>query len=115
MNISQTELAKKVGISKQTLYKYENDIVTNIPSDKLESIADNLGVMPSYLMGWDVNEVMNAVITAENNLSETDCNNIPLDVEMIIKTRKISELYCKASPEIRKAVDLLLEASQQHT
>jgi len=52
LNISQTDLAKRVGISKQTLYKYENDIVTNIPSDKLEKIADALSVPPSYLMGW---------------------------------------------------------------
>lgn len=29
--ISQTDLAKKIGVSKQTLYKYEKNIVTGIP------------------------------------------------------------------------------------
>ena len=38
-NMSQVELAEKIGVSKQTLYKYENNIVTNIPSIKLQSIA----------------------------------------------------------------------------
>ena len=52
-NLSQTELAKKINVSKQTLYKYESNIITNIPSDKIEAIAHVLGVTPSYLMGWD--------------------------------------------------------------
>lgn len=33
LGFSQTELAEKVNISKQTLYKYEKNIITNIPSD----------------------------------------------------------------------------------
>lgn len=53
LEISQTDLAKKVKISKQTLYKYETNIITNIPSDKIEDIAKILGVSPIYLMGWD--------------------------------------------------------------
>ena len=35
MGFSQVEFADRIGVSKQTLYKYENDIVTNIPSDKI--------------------------------------------------------------------------------
>lgn len=52
LGISQTELAKKVNISKQTLYKYETNVIINIPSDKIEEIAKMLYVSPSYLMGW---------------------------------------------------------------
>ena len=51
-DIGQTELAEKINVSKQTLYKYENNIVTNIPSDKIESIADELNTTPAFLMGW---------------------------------------------------------------
>lgn len=50
--LSQVELAKQIGVSKQTLYKYENDIVTNIPSDKIEAIAYVLDTTPAYIMGW---------------------------------------------------------------
>ena len=52
LGLSQTELARKTKISKQTLYKYEMNIITNIPSDKLELISKFLDVSPSYLMGW---------------------------------------------------------------
>lgn len=50
--MSQVELAEKIHVSKQTLYKYENNIVTNIPSDKIQSIATVLEISPAYLMGW---------------------------------------------------------------
>lgn len=49
---TQTELAEKIGVSKQTLYKYENDIITNVPSDKIEAIAEVTGYSPEYIMGW---------------------------------------------------------------
>lgn len=51
--ISQTDFAKIIKVTKQTLYKYEQGIITNIPSDKIEEIANALGVSPSYIMGWE--------------------------------------------------------------
>lgn len=51
-NLTQTELANKIGVSKQTLYKYENNIITNIPSDKIELLALFLNTSEAYLMGW---------------------------------------------------------------
>lgn len=53
LNMSQVSFADKIDVSKQTLYKYENDIITNIPSDKIEAIAKIGNVSPAYLMGWD--------------------------------------------------------------
>lgn len=53
IGMSQTDMADKIGVSKQTLYKYENDVITNIPSDKIEAISHLTGVSPAYIMGWD--------------------------------------------------------------
>lgn len=55
LGMSQVELAKKIGVSKQTLYKYENDIITNVPSDKIELLSNALQTTPAYLMGWNDN------------------------------------------------------------
>lgn len=56
--LSQVELADAIGTTKQNLYKYENNIITNIPSDKIERIAAVCRVSPAYLMGWaDKSEV----------------------------------------------------------
>ena len=52
-------IAQRVGVAIQTIYKYENDIVTNIPLDKLKKIAEALGTTPSYLMGWSETEKPN--------------------------------------------------------
>lgn len=53
--MSQVEFANHIGVSKQTLYKYENNIITNIPSDKIEAMASALDVSPAQIMGWDNN------------------------------------------------------------
>lgn len=52
-SLTQEELGAKLGLKKQTIYKYEKGIVTNIPSDKLEQMAEILNVSPAYLMGWE--------------------------------------------------------------
>ena len=52
-NLSQEELGRACGTTKQTIFKYESGIVTNIPMDRLCEIATKLGVSPSWLMGWD--------------------------------------------------------------
>lgn len=51
--LSQEDVAKAIGSTKQAVYKYETGIVTNIPTDKLETMATLLEVSPAYLMGWD--------------------------------------------------------------
>lgn len=52
-NMSQEELALKMGTTKQTIYKYEKDIVTNIPSDKIESLCISLMATPGEIFGWN--------------------------------------------------------------
>ena len=51
--LTQTALAKAVGIAPQTVFKYEKDILTDLPLDKIEKMAAALGVSPACLVGWD--------------------------------------------------------------
>lgn len=51
--LTQDQLAQKLETTKQTIFKYENGIVTNIPSDKVEKMASIFNVSPSYILGWD--------------------------------------------------------------
>ena len=69
LGISQTELAEKIKVSKQTLYKYEKNIITNIPSDKIEEISKVLNVSEAYLMGW------------EDNLNKENSDLIPDEIK----------------------------------
>lgn len=54
--LTQEELGKKCGTTKQTIYKYETGKVTNIPMDRLELMAKTVGVSAASLMGWDSKE-----------------------------------------------------------
>ena len=56
LGISQVDFADRINVSKQTLYKYENNIITNIPSDKIEEVAKLGNVSPAYIMGWSKKE-----------------------------------------------------------
>ncbi len=51
--LSQEELGSLCGTTKQTIFKYENGIITNIPLSRIERIAEILGSTPAYIMGWD--------------------------------------------------------------
>lgn len=52
MDITQAELARLINTTKQTIYKYEAGIITNIPTDRIERLSSIFNVAPSYLMGW---------------------------------------------------------------
>lgn len=52
LGLTQEELGARCGTSKQTIFKYENGIITNIPLDRLELMAEVLEVDPAYLTGW---------------------------------------------------------------
>ena len=46
------ELAARLGTSKQTIHRYENGIISNIPHEKIVRLAEALEIQPSELMGW---------------------------------------------------------------
>lgn len=62
---TQTAFADLIGVSKQTLYKYESDIITNVPSDKIEAIASTASVSPAFVMGWEPEYSKNDLKTLE--------------------------------------------------
>lgn len=59
--MSQEDLGKSFGATKQTVYKYETGIITNIPLDNLEKMAVALGVSSAYLAGWENTEEYRAL------------------------------------------------------
>lgn len=87
--LTMDDVGKVTDISKQTLYKYEKDIITNIPSDKIEALAKVYDVKPSYIMGW-VDVDMSA-----------DASRLVLDAQAKAHVRA----YLSLSKEDRATVD----------
>jgi repressor LexA len=67
------ELADAIGTSRQTIHRYENGIITNIPPDKVVCLANALDTTPSYLMGWETD-----IFSSYDNLSPLTTKKLPL-------------------------------------
>lgn len=67
-NLSLQDVADKLGVSKVTVSRYETLDITNIPSDKIEGMAELYNTTPAYLMGWENNK--------KQEDSNIDMNNV---------------------------------------
>ncbi len=81
--MSQIELAAEMGVIKQTLYKYESGIVTNIPYEKVEVAAKALGVTPGYLMGWETMDEQGLVEAKHRSIDHLLDKLSPSELQMV--------------------------------
>lgn len=49
------EVGKRISVSKQTIQRYESGQISNIPYDKVVSLAEVFNCSPAELMGWEDN------------------------------------------------------------
>lgn len=106
-NLSQTEVASKIGVSKQNLFKYENDIVQNIPTKYIEKLANLFDVSPGYIMGWQdengrpiLNKIPGINIT-QNLITVPILGHIQCGMPVLSECNY--EGYFKLDPELCKA------------
>lgn len=86
------ELAVMCGTIRQTMYKYEHGVVTNIPLDRLQKIADALGVSSAWIAGWaeaetetvgELSETQIKLITAIQHMTDAQAAAVWAVVEQI--------------------------------
>ena len=68
-------LAEKLGTSRQTIHRYENGTISNIPPEKVMLLAEALDTTPSKLMGWE-NEVKS--VTGYENILPITIKRLPI-------------------------------------
>ncbi|MFR2563387.1 MAG: helix-turn-helix domain-containing protein [Anaerovoracaceae bacterium] len=59
IGMSAEELASIVGVSPSTIYRYENNDISNMGIDKLKAIAAALHTYAYVLLGWDTSDNIN--------------------------------------------------------
>ena len=69
------ELANLVGTSKQTIHRYENGIISNIPREKIEALSRALGTTPASLMGWSADA---SFFSSYNNIVPITTKRLPV-------------------------------------
>ena len=70
LGLTLEEVAKIIGVSRQTLSRYETGVIGNIPSDKIEALAQALKTTPAYIMGWE--DTRNIAPTGSSSIEATD-------------------------------------------
>ncbi len=112
LGMSQVDFATKINVSKQTLYKYENNIITNIPSDKIESAARICNVSPAYIMGWGNN--LNPITSdTSSELTARDEKDIAKILEQTKELLLSQEgLMFDGDPASPEAINSILDAMQ---
>ena len=70
--MSLEQLAELIGTSRQTVHRYENGTISNIPHDKIEALARALHTTPASLMGWDES----GEFSSFNNISNTNLKSV---------------------------------------
>lgn len=75
--IQGTDLARTLGISRATLYRYESGEVGKLPIQTIKDIAQALHTTPGYIMGWE--DESGKPIEETNQAAETVAAHIDED------------------------------------
>lgn len=99
-NLTQQELADKLGLQKSAIAKYENGRVENIKRSVIQQMADIFEVSPSYVMGLDeernyyldeeTREMMQEIFENKDlrMLFDASRNAKPEDLKLIVEMAK---------------------------
>lgn len=71
--MSAEELAKRLGVSKTTIYRYEKGEIAKVPTETLEKISKILNTSPAYFMDWsDIpNNTKSDIVAIYDKLNQT--------------------------------------------
>lgn len=100
--ISQDEMAKLLNTTKQTISKYENGVVSNIPSDRIEAMAVLLNTTPEYILGWD---------TSPEEQAEYEAS-ILMDKDIMSLVYSYQALSEESKKAVKQMIRLLSSAQQ---
>lgn len=97
--ITLETLGKMIGVSKQTVSRYESGEINNIPYEKIEALAKALDCTPGYIMGWEdnLNEETGALLA-----------DYLEDVELFSYIERIKQASPETRNKILSMIDIML-------
>ena len=63
LKLSADTVAEAIGKDRSTIFRYERGDIDKVPIEVLKPLAEALQTTPAYLMGWEVMQKNNEVIT----------------------------------------------------
>lgn len=109
LNLTQEDLAHRLGMQKSAIAKYESGRVENIKRSVVAKMAEILECSPAYLMGWDDGDTQ---IPSFSNILPIQTKQIPLLGEIAcgqpIFCSEDRESYVEAGTDVK--ADFCLKA-----
>lgn len=109
LNLTQEDLAHRLGMQKSAIAKYESGRVENIKRSVVAKMAEILECSPAYLMGWDDGDTQ---IPSFSNILPIQTKQIPLLGEIAcgqpIFCTENRESYIEAGTDVK--ADFCLKA-----
>lgn len=109
LNLTQEDLAHRLGMQKSAIAKYESGRVENIKRSVVAKMAEILECSPAYLMGWDDGDTQ---IPSFSNILPIQTKQIPLLGEIAcgqpIFCTEDRESYIEAGTDVK--ADFCLKA-----
>nr|DAJ72479.1 MAG TPA: helix-turn-helix domain protein [Caudoviricetes sp.] len=91
IGLSAEQVAKELGVSPATVYRYESNDIMNMRIDKLEPIAKALRTTPAYLMGWEDDKKENTPTESQRILESVNSSeNVDLLLHIIKNEASLS-------------------------
>lgn len=139
LDMSADDVAEQLGVSRSTVFRYENGHIEKIPATILEKLAAILKTTPAYLMGWQEDasdfhlsheeslawKQHSSLVEQETLLKEGDGEYGPTDQSTAIFTREflpddkdkitvMAETYLNLTDlGKKKAYDYIMDLSEQ--
>ncbi len=110
LDMTQEELATKLGLQKSAIAKYENGRVENIKRSVIQQMAQVLRCSPSYLMGWIDDPDPNSNPSLKEQ-SAYDMDQRVIQYRNSIAALLVLDKYRSADPVTQKNVRLILGVS----
>ena len=93
LGLSADAIAEKIGVSRATMFRYENGDIEKVPLDYLGVLSTVLCTSPEYLMGWSDDPDFKPFDKKANSISPPSDQFFltPFEQEVITRLRRLSE------------------------
>ncbi|MBQ2819503.1 MAG: helix-turn-helix domain-containing protein [Clostridia bacterium] len=109
-NLTQEAVAKRIGVATQTIFKYEKEIVTNIPLENIQKLADVFGISPAALMGWGgVNNIIPVRVRSLPLIGDIACGK-PITADRTFDTYATADCELKVDFALKCKGDSMINA-----
>jgi len=94
-NITLKEIAEYINVKEATVQRYESGDIKTVPYENVVLISEILNTSPSYLMGWDTED-----ITTIDNIIPIETKKIPLLGEIACGVPQLAEEHFECYVEV---------------